>query len=650
MGVPVFTARLNSDGDPYPPKGWEKTAPSHDLVDKWKPGMALCAVTGVVFDVIDIDPRNGGDLSFKRLAADLGEDGPEEWWRVRTASGGKHLWITALGIGSHPGFLPGIDLKGGLEDGSSRGFVFLPPTVRPSKGTENYGERMPYRQMSDLLSASGGPCEVLAAYVEAAAATKGRGPGKRGRADASSLRAACISAEEGGQRAALLSYAAELQKRGMSREETLALLRAVVIEMPAFDPRRPWIARGSDPDRHLKGLLYAEGQIIGDAAPGELDGLAPMVAREKVELRTLGSVEHRQTTWQWYRYLAMGDMTILDADPGTAKSLISLDLAARYTRGRPMPGEPEAIVPPGNVLLLAPEDRAEVIRMRMDAAGADLSRVFLPPLTTVGRGKNRKATYKGELVTFPDGMYRFREWILGGEIGFVVIDPIAAFLSESVNSHNDASVRRALEPLGTVLGEAHCSALLIRHLNKDTSKDVRFRGSGSVAFGAVSRIQLFAAPLPSDVGVAATHGIVTVKNNHLAKRPDDCLTYAIIDSPIAADDQGSWVPMLEWHGTVEVSPQYLASGGRSEARRGPEPVRQKEIESVLEELFAVREEVPVKDILAALEMTRDELASSSSVKKVKHKLQIRSCKTPEGPWVWTVAKEGPSRRRGRRSS
>src|SRR5690606_41391920 len=39
------------------------------------------------------------------------------------------------------GFLPGVDLKGGKADGSSRGFAFIAPTVKPSKTT---GELSPY--------------------------------------------------------------------------------------------------------------------------------------------------------------------------------------------------------------------------------------------------------------------------------------------------------------------------------------------------------------------------------------------------------------------------------------------------------------------------------------------------------------------------
>src|SRR6266436_2697003 len=196
MGVPVFTCRMNNAGDPYPPKGWEKTQPLRSAVDTWRPGLALCAVTGVVFDVLDIDPRNGGKLSIKRLTADLGNDGPEVFWKVRTPSGGLHLWISPLGIGTRPGFLPGLDLKGGSPDRSSRGFVFLPPTVRPSKDPSTYGERTGYAATVPLSASSGVACEALSRYIEEQSAVL-NGSVTSGREDASSLRSAVLNAPAG---------------------------------------------------------------------------------------------------------------------------------------------------------------------------------------------------------------------------------------------------------------------------------------------------------------------------------------------------------------------------------------------------------------------------------------------------------------------
>ena len=135
LGVPVFVAYPDPEGETASgrntgyrlPGAWESTSANPAYIGAWKPGMALCAVMGYTFDVLDTDPRNGADESMPLLLAELEGELPEVYGRVRTPSGGWHRWIAALGIGKHTNFLPGLDLQG------ERSFAFLPPTVRKSK-------------------------------------------------------------------------------------------------------------------------------------------------------------------------------------------------------------------------------------------------------------------------------------------------------------------------------------------------------------------------------------------------------------------------------------------------------------------------------------------------------------------------------------
>lgn len=140
MGVPIFAAHRNSlTSDFLYPNGWQHTKPgqvSHNWIDRWRPGMALCMVTGVVFDVIDVDPRNGGDEQTLPLFVGCG--------RAATPSAGTHILIprTHLAKGKPA---RGIDLQAGADDGTGRGFIFLAPTVRVSRHGPNEGREVAYR-------------------------------------------------------------------------------------------------------------------------------------------------------------------------------------------------------------------------------------------------------------------------------------------------------------------------------------------------------------------------------------------------------------------------------------------------------------------------------------------------------------------------
>lgn len=133
-GAPIFHAP-HDPASPLGfrlPRGWQNTEPDPSAVDRWKPGDALCLVTGVLVDVIDVDPRNGGDL------ASLNGSMPTTYGRQTTPSGGTHDLIATLGVPKARPF-PGIDVQAGDADGEGRGFVFLAPTERPSKVTGEMG-------------------------------------------------------------------------------------------------------------------------------------------------------------------------------------------------------------------------------------------------------------------------------------------------------------------------------------------------------------------------------------------------------------------------------------------------------------------------------------------------------------------------------
>lgn len=130
MGMPMFLARPDPDhwsGTGYGlPSGWQKAQADPAVVDAWEPGMALCGVTGVLFDLVDVDPRNGAPEGVQAWM-------PQPYGIARTPSGGVHYFVAPLGVASRDGVAPGIDVKSGQPDGRGRGFAFLAPTVRLSK-------------------------------------------------------------------------------------------------------------------------------------------------------------------------------------------------------------------------------------------------------------------------------------------------------------------------------------------------------------------------------------------------------------------------------------------------------------------------------------------------------------------------------------
>lgn len=184
--------------------------------------------------------------------------------------------------------------------------------------------------------------------------------------------------------------------------------------------------------------------------------LRPMdTAKPTPRFVALSTVQRRRIDWLWPSYIPARRLTVIEGHPGVMKSTLSLDLAARVTTGSAMPDGTSSGMRPANVLVISAEDdAADTIRPRMEALGADIERVYV-----LGADDDR-------LLSFPDDTRELEEFITANKIALVVLDPLNAFLADTVRTNTDHSVRRALTPLGRMAGRTGVTILVIRHLTK----------------------------------------------------------------------------------------------------------------------------------------------------------------------------------------
>jgi AAA domain len=634
MGVPVFAGRLKPNGTPDRRdrrwSEWERRTAgpkAHAAISNWSEGEALCAVTGVVFDVIDHDLQNDPtSVALKQMSEDLDENGPEVHLETSTPSGGTHLWVAFQDIGSHPGFRKGLDYKGGKSDGSSRGFVFLPPTVRPSKRD---GVRNPYRYRTELTPVQGKePCPALCEYVLAKTSAADPEGTRTGRPDPDRLREACSLAEAGEQRGALLRYVHELERRGYAPDDIVVLLNS--LKLKAYDPRRPWR------ERHFRELLHRPGVIIADARPGELDGIENAPKRsEKSDTHFSRLSEYGIEVLNWFAspLLPFGCMVMFDGDPGIGKSLLVQYMMCRATKGEPLfPGD-EGLGRPINCAFVGSEDDiASVVVPRVIANGGDLNRIVTLPI--------KKKRGQLEILTFPDGIARFRRLIVSSGAEFCIVDPISSFLGEDIKSHNEASVRRALSPVGEVAQETKCCILFVRHLNKDTSMNAMYRGGGSIAFSGIARSGIIGGRLPDD----SAFGIAHVKSSNAQKMPGS-LAYTIGNTQVKVPGGGATeMPIIQWQGPCDYGAEDIAKGldGRSAGNGGRKPIQQELVEEALLQLIELSggDPIPAGEAIAFLKA--DGCSTSPNVlAKAREAVGLRSvpAKDDRGKmqgWVWIM--------------
>jgi len=76
-------------------------------------------------------------------------------------------------------------------------------------------------------------------------------------------------------------------------------------------------------------------------------------------------------------------------------------------------------------------------------------------------------------------------------VGLVIIDPLMSFISSKLDTHVDASVRIALNPLAKFTAETGVAVLALIHVNKSGTQDPGDSIMGSRAFTAVPRSVLY---------------------------------------------------------------------------------------------------------------------------------------------------------------
>jgi putative DNA primase/helicase len=201
-------------------------------------------------------------------------------------------------------------------------------------------------------------------------------------------------------------------------------------------------------------------------------------------LTRMSDVEMRPVEWLWQGKIPIGKVSGISGDPGLGKSQLTASMAAIVSRGGQWPVTRDR-APLGNVILLNAEDDADdTIGPRLEAAGADLSRVFILNAIKVemqdGEEGERSFDLSKDIKNLQDCMAQV------GDVRLVIIDPVSAYMGK-VDSHNNAEVRGVLSPLKDAAAKHGAAIVLVTHLNKSQTSSALHRTQGSVAFTGAPR-------------------------------------------------------------------------------------------------------------------------------------------------------------------
>jgi AAA domain/Bifunctional DNA primase/polymerase, N-terminal len=396
------------------------------------------------------------------------------------------------------------------------------------------------------------------------------------------------------------------------RNATLCRLVGGYIKMNGPDADLPtlalaWAARCSPtfPDEDVL-------RIVANLASKEQSkGVQTTSQSKPVAALSLGSrlyrdIEPQAVEWLWPNRIALGKLSLIVGQPGFGKTFLAVDMAARVSTGSAFPDG--SMPASGEAAILTCEDGAsDTLRPRLDAAGADVSRVH--HIDGI-----RSCDGKPHFVSLASHLPIVEQWLLAHpEVRLLVIDPISAFMGDG-DSHKNADVRAVLGPLAE-LAERHRLAVLgITHLSKGQAKAIN-RIIGSIAFVAAARAAWL---IGEDPDMPERRLFLPVKNN-LGKAGG--LAYRL-----AGEDQAT---CIEW----DTEPVLISADDiDDDGERTP-------LEEAREWLEAQLAESPVPSA-SVLKRAKADGIAERTLRRAKDELGIVSEREGKA-WVWRLPEMTP---------
>lgn len=332
-----------------------------------------------------------------------------------------------------------------------------------------------------------------------------------------------------------------------------------------------------------------------------------------LETVRVSDVQAEPVRWLWPNRFALGKVSLIAGDPGLGKSMLALTIGAHVTTKRNWPADGTACVR-GSVLLVSGEDDvADTIRPRLEAAGADITKVEVVGLVRKG---NRRCGFSLEadtdqLIAKAGNMEECR---------LIVIDPISAYLG-GTDSHNNADVRGLLAKLQGAAARIGAAVLMVTHLNKGGERsNALYRATGSLAFVAAARAAFVVCKDRDD---PRRRLFLPLKNNLAEDRTG--IAYRIVRGVNGA-------PCLSFEAEPVTITAEAALSGQS---AGPKP--REEAKEWLRERLA-RGPVYSK---AIMEEAAAEGLAEKTIRRAKDQLGIVALKSKgdmSGGWLWQLPK------------
>jgi putative DNA primase/helicase len=334
---------------------------------------------------------------------------------------------------------------------------------------------------------------------------------------------------------------------------------------------------------------------------------------EQVKLTCLADVQSEPVNWVWQDYLARGKLTLLGGDPDLGKSQISIDVAARQSTGRNWPFGARSRV--ASTIFICSEDGiADTVKPRAEAAGADVSKLFVLSSTIIKDGKVRGFTLQNDLDLLGNAVTKV------GDVGTVMLDAITSYMGK-IENNSTTDVRAVLDPIAEWAEGLGVAVLGVTHPPKAAQKNAIRQFTGSFAYAAAPRLAFYVTKEPETDRTL----LLAVKNNLGPKALGRA--YRIATREVGP---GIIAPYVQWdEGPVDYTADQAIAANNEALRDGGALQQAKDF--LREQLTGPRDAAEIKEAAEAHGI------SERTLKRAKAALDVKASKDGfQGKWIWTL--------------
>lgn len=179
----------------------------------------------------------------------------------------------------------------------------------------------------------------------------------------------------------------------------------------------------------------------------------PLEVSETITVKTADKLDNSPVEWLIPQWIPKRGIVLLGADGGTGKTFVWISILSSLSKGESTFLRYDPDTTEKTVLCISGEDAENILRSRLEKAGAKLKNVLCIAQDT----ETEEITFGSEFLEKIIEKYR---------PAIVVFDPLQSFIGSNVDMSRRNQMRQSLKPLAVLSSKYDMPVLIVMHTNK----------------------------------------------------------------------------------------------------------------------------------------------------------------------------------------